>query len=1392
MPDKYKKEIEEHNRRVYASKSLPRLKMIGKKKGLLNADQYKKADKNILIERLVKGKQLSDYSKEVLLEKAQNDGLIANASMSKNVILQKITNPKLTDLNESRLRKLAETGGIPLRSQMTNRAIIQRLEDPTKYYTVESLKRLARNNNINIPRNISKPDLINVLGERNLITTTPITSQDSNLGVAASKVPIALIQKAKKNARDPIEDLENYKDYIKNIENYNLDSKRVKKLAKGLEKKENKVKDELNKIFTPIKEVSSFKSYTYQYVMRNTNLGIGPKEFLAYAKPPIINIFNSNRNIKTILYLHVQMSQGERMVEFAFHSKGLKLILEGTDENDIYNEMVEEIIEEIDLTSEAEGSGWQFEKVEKLVLHNTRWDPLNAGSYIDLPPALKNKKAIINMKNEDDECFKWCVLRALNPKDKNAERVDSNLKSKQDTLNMQGIRYPVSFRDIDRFESQNLEISITVLGYNKDERVCPLKVSNYTGCKHDIVLLLINDEEKSHYCLVKNTSALLASQINNHKGTSNICLNCFNGFKSTDSLNKHKEYCYNNECVKIVMPPPGTYLKFKNFRCSERAPFVIYADFESLIKPMDNCDPDPNKSYTKKYQKHKPSGFCYYIISLYEDVFKSVKRTYTRTKEEDPNAENVFIEWLIDDGKEIANIKPKKMVFTEEDEKQFNKASDCWICGEKLGNDRVRDHCHYTGRYRGAAHNKCNLNYSKPKGVPVFFHNLSGYDSHLFIKNLGSFNKKETLECIPNNEEKYITFTKNIIVGQYKNKKGETKDRTFKIVFKDSLKFMPSSLEALANNQPKDGFKNLLKYFTPEQAELIKQKGFYPYEYMDSIEKFNDTEPPPRRAFFSKLTGRGISKKNYKHVLNVWHTFKMKTLKEYHELYNVIDVLLLADVFENFRDLCLKIYGLDPVYYFTAPGLAWDACLKTTDINLELLNDPDMLLMFEKGIRGGISMISNRYGKANNKYMSQGFNRNKLKKYLIYLDANNLYGCAMSMKLPTHGFKWLTSEEMEKLFNNQVVQIWEKTPCILEVDLEYPENLHDLHNDYPFCPERVECKNRVKKLIPNLRDKTKYVIHYKNLIQCLRAGMKLKKIHRGIKFNESEWMKPYIEMNTNQRTKAKNNFEKDFFKLMNNSVFGKTMENIRNRVNVKLVNTQERLKKLVAKPNLKSPPKIFSENLVSVHLKNTSLTMNKPVYLGMCILDLSKTIMYDFHYNYIKPKYGDKAKLLFTDTDSLMYEIETEDFYKDISEDVKDRFDTSDYPENHPSGIPTGINKKVLGMFKDEAAGKIIKEFVGLRAKLYSYKMDEGEENKKCKGIKKQVVESSISHEDYKTCLRTGKEQLRKQNILRSYEHEVYTEEVNKVALSALDDKRYILGDGVHTVAWGHYKIKDH
>ena len=633
-------EIGEIRRRVYNEKSLAELKRIGKNKGLLNVDQYKKANKKDLVERLVKGRQLKDESKDVLLGIAQNEEIKVNASMRKNVILQKITSPKLTDLNENRLRKIAEKKGIPLRTQLTNRAIIQRLENPTDYYTVESLKRLARSNNINVRRNISKPELINILGERNLITTTPITAQESNLGVLTSKVPIDLIRNVKRKARSAKKALEIFKDYIRNLKGYNISADRLKKLSKQLERKEKKEKEVRDKIFTPIKERSAFKNYTYQYVINNIG-DYKTHEVLGYAKPIILNIFKSNRNIKTMLYLHCVMSReqgydeddegyddvkdGRRRMtaNFAFHSKDLKLVLEGTDISELYDEMADEIEEEIQKVNEDEGSGWVLVGVISLVLHTTRWEPIYGSSYMPLDPYLANKKAIINMKNEDDDkCFMWCVLRALYPKNDHPERLDKDLKSKQDIINMKGICYPVSLKAIDHFEHLNPNISISVLGYNKEDRVFPLRISKYTGCDYDIVLLLLKEaekgengeiKEKTHYTLVKNKSALIASQKNNHKGKRHLCLNCFNSFNTSESLNKHKEYCYENKSVKITMPPQNTYLRFKNFHHSEKAPFAVYADFESLIKPLNNCDPDPNKSYTKKYQKHEPISFSYYI-----------------------------------------------------------------------------------------------------------------------------------------------------------------------------------------------------------------------------------------------------------------------------------------------------------------------------------------------------------------------------------------------------------------------------------------------------------------------------------------------------------------------------------------------------------------------------------------------------------------------------------------------------------------------------------------------------------------------------------------------------------------------------------------------------------
>ena len=258
-------------------------------------------------------------------------------------------------------------------------------------------------------------------------------------------------------------------------------------------------------------------------------------------------------------------------------------------------------------------------------------------------------------------------------------------------------------------------------------------------------------------------------------------------------------------------------------------------------------------------------------------------------------------------------------------------------------------------------------------------------------------------------------------------------------------------------------------------------------------------------------------------------------------------------------------------------------------------------------------------------------------------------------------------------------------------------------------------------------------------------------------------MKPYIDFNTQLRTKAKNDFKKDFFKLMNNSVFGKTVENIRKHRNIKLVTTEEKYLHTVMKPNFKSGV-LFSENLMGCEMGKIKVIMKKPVYLGRAILDLSKIVMYEFHYDYMKPKYdGENLKFCYMDTDSLVYEIKTEDFYADIADDVRARFDTSGYCSNQP--LPIGLNKKVTGLMKDELGGAIMTEFVALRPKLYSYKKLDGSEDKKCKGIKKCIVKKTLTFKDYKTCLFNDSTEYRSQLMFRSSKHEVRTIKVNKVTL---------------------------
>ena len=473
-----------------------------------------------------------------------------------------------------------------------------------------------------------------------------------------------------------------------------------------------------------------------------------------------------------------------------------------------------------------------------------------------------------------------------------------------------------------------------------------------------------------------------------------------------------------------------------------------------------------------------------------------------------------------------------------------------------------------------------------------------------------------------------------------------------------------------------------------------------------------------------------------------------------------------------------------------------------------------MQLFIEKGIRGGISYIAHRLAEANNKYM-KNYDINALISYIMYLDANNLYGWAMSKPLPYGKFKWVypettfyTNELNEIVVCDTIIQKKKGIGHIYEVDLEYPEELHDLHNDYPCAAEKIkvsddmlsdycrEIKNKfnissgnVNKLIPTLSDKKNYVLHEENLKLYLSLGLKLKKIHRVLEFREKPWLKQYIDFNTEKRKNAKNAFEKDFFKLMNNSVFGKTMENIRKRSNIKLETDPDHFLRQVAKPTYVSC-KIFHENLVAVHMKKNFLKLDKPSYVGMCILDLSKVLMYDFHYNFINAKYGDRAILLFTDTDSLCYYIQTDDVYQDLY-NHREMFDNSDYSKS--SKFFFDENKKVIGKFKDEAAGNPIKGFSGPKSKMYSYEVElpggEVKNNKACKGISKNVVKRDIDHKDYLSVLQNNTIVKHKMKTFRSDHHVVSSYEINKTSLSCFDDKRYILDDGITSYAYGHYKI---
>ena len=684
--------------------------------------------------------------------------------------------------------------------------------------------------------------------------------------------------------------------------------------------------------------------------------GMDPDTFLNRIRRFLIDLLKKESRmgaVRSHTTTWIRFRKDRELVELAFNSRMTNVYnLSNLDE--IVNEMIAHMKGQIENPTLL-NSKFIFDEV---ILTNVDFHQLSltrGSSYIPLPDWLMKEKAIINPRNEDQECFKWAVIAAMRWRyiDSHPERI-SNLTRFEADFDWSGIEFPVSIKDIKKFELRN-NISINLLAIEgKQTYICR------KGCNYESVinLMIITENDRKHYVAIKSLSMLLSTKNTNHKGKEYFCMNCLQGFKEERSRDKHIAYCINKDSVKVEMPHKNPIVRCSDGQYQFKVPYIMYADFESILEPIQGPENDPRISSTRSINNHVPSAWCVRSEFAYGKV-KNPLKLY-RGKD----CVKKFCEHVIGEARRLYKSFPEKPMkpLTLNEMYGHKKSERCHICFKKFEEDnpKVKDHCHYTARYRGAAHMKCNLQYKIPSYIPIVFHNLSGYDAHLFIKELAAYSTEgEKMGVIAKNKEDYISFSIKVEVDKYIDKNGIEKSKEIELRFIDSFKLMSSSLDSLVNNLSRGGGKFFgFEDYNENQYKLLIKKGIYPYEYMSNWDKFKETKLPQGKL--SKLNMAGVREEDYEHAFRVWKEFGLKHLGEYHDLYLKTDVILLANVFEEFRKVCLKNYGLDPAHFYTAPGLAWKTCLTKTRIRLELLLDPDMLLMFKRGIRGGITQSVNR------------------------------------------------------------------------------------------------------------------------------------------------------------------------------------------------------------------------------------------------------------------------------------------------------------------------------------------------------------------------------------------------------------------------------------------------
>lgn len=1170
------------------------------------------------------------------------------------------------------------------------------------------------------------------------------------------------------------------------------------------------------KILGPFTEISAFRGYAKTFRHR-----ISPLKDM-----PTLNNYNHSyeKNINEIVkhYLDsrksikIQVSvlcNFERENQFFdkieieecqhYMNSNMKIILNVLYVKKVMKQIIIQLSEAIDIF-EKNGSGWKLSKVLGCDIRMAEFKLFKGGCFVPVPTQFKLKRAIISPQNPDMECFIWAFLIIMHYDDTpptNKSRIKQYERFK-DLYDFSDLSFPTQLSEVKKFEKTNRAKNFSLNVFGLDDRN-ELNIKHKSVFFHDktrkkVNLLYVQEHHNGpgHWMAITAITRLLGNH-NCHKRE--LCYNCFNTFDEK-MLQEHETLCFQFKTQKVVMPevmPNGKPVcVFKNYSHKLKTRFVIYADFEALcVDPGDQA----NDSNSTILSNHEPSGFGIVVIDsskpgknkvILKNVYRGKDCMDSFVQELDIVAAN-----LIDMNDDKKTMRP----LTKRQLERHKATNICHICEKIITPEqtKVMDHNHYSstgqGRYRGPAHLQCNAEYVQFSKIPVVMHNFKNYDSNLLLSSIKKFSQ-DYVNVIPQTSEKFLSII------------------TQKFYFVDSFMHLTSSLDQLTKDLlEKDlstrvfnkRFQYLVQVFGKKVAKRLSRKGVFPYEFMDSWDKFNETKFPTRKKFYSTLTSSTVSKDDWSYGKQIFKDY-CNNLGEYHDLYLLTDTLLLACVFENFRSTCMKHYKLDPVRYFSLAGYAWDSALYASKQELELLVDQTMYNMFEVGIRGGVSIIAKRYAKANNRYMAS-YKPSKPSKYILFIDKNNLYGEALTQHLPVSEFQWESSSFVENLTKQEIMDWKDDSDVgrILSVDLEYPLELHSEHNQYCLAPEKIpvpkaklspyqqdlikqygiKYSDKTNKLIPHLGPRKDYVIHYRQLKYCLAKGMVLTKVNSCIRFVQRPWLKDFVHFNAKLRRDAKNEFEKNLFKTVVNSIFGKSAQQVRNKEDVKIVSKLEKFQWMTKHSNFKRFQILNPELIIVVRSKN-SVVLDKPIYTAFTVLELSKLFMAEWHFDKIRAWYGDRATFLVTDTDSLGYCIETEDLYKDLQNHA-DEFDFSDYDPKH--FLHSNKNKKTIGKMKDEAKGQIIFSFVGLGPKMYSM---EGALLRKvaAKGVKKAIVKRFLDHRKFKEVLLKEKKFISRFNQIRSKNHKLFTGNFTKVALHCFDSKRFILEDGISSLAHNHYQ----